>query len=305
LNQVMKTSIVEKISLLKNKRKAIILAHNYQLPEVQDIADFAGDSLELARISHERECDIILFCGVHFMAETAKIMNKDRMVLMPDLHAGCPMADMISADQLKKEKSLHPNAAVVTYINSTADVKALSDICCTSANGIKVANSVKNKEIIFAPDKYLGSYVERHTRHKRFYLWSGYCPTHMVFMKEEILELKNKYPDAEIYVHPECRVEVQEIADKICSTSQMITNAKKSDAKKIIICTEIGMLHRLKKENPEKDFIPGSPNAICPSMKLSTLEKVLWALEDLKYEVKVEESIRLGAFQAIEKMVAL
>lgn len=239
------------------------------------------------------------------MAETAKIMNKDRMVLMPDLHAGCPMADMISADQLKKEKSLHPNAAVVTYINSTADVKALSDICCTSANGIKVANSVKNKEIIFAPDKYLGSYVERHTRHKRFYLWSGYCPTHMVFMKEEILELKNKYPDAEIYVHPECRVEVQEIADKICSTSQMITNAKKSDAKKIIICTEIGMLHRLKKENPEKDFIPGSPNAICPSMKLSTLEKVLWALEDLKYEVKVEESIRLGAFQAIEKMVAL
>ncbi len=301
----MKTNIIEKINLLKNKRKAIILVHNYQLPEVQDIADFVGDSLELAKISRDVECDTILFCGVHFMAETAKIINKDKMVLMPDLHAGCPMADMITAEQLKKERALHPDAAVVTYINSTADVKALSDICCTSANGIKVANSVENKEIIFTPDKYLGSFVQRHTKNKKFYLWSGYCPTHMVFTKEKILELKNKHPDAEIFAHPECRIEVQEIADKICSTSQMITNAKESSAKKIIICTEIGMLHRLKKENPEKDFIPGSPNGICPNMKLSTLAKVLWALEDLKYEINVEESVRLGALQAIERMVAL
>ena len=301
----MKTNIIEKINALKNKRKAIILVHNYQLPEVQDIADFVGDSLELAKKSHNVNCDIILFCGVHFMAETAKLMNKNRMVLMPDLHAGCPMADMMTADQLKKKKTEHPNAAVVTYINSTADVKALSDICCTSANGVEVVNSVKNKEIIFTPDKYLGAFIERQVKDKRFYLWSGYCPTHMVFTKEKLLELKKEHPDAEIFAHPECRIEVQEIANKICSTSQMISNAKKSNATKFIICTEIGMIHRLKKENPEKDFIPGSPNGICPNMKLSTLEKVLWALEDLKYEIDVAESVRQRALQAIEKMVAL
>ncbi len=299
----MNTAIIEKINSLKKKRKALLLVHNYQLPEVQDIADYVGDSLELAKISHDVECEVILFCGVHFMAETAKIFNPDKMVLMPDLHAGCPMADMITAEQLRKEKKSHAEATVVTYINSTAEVKALSDICCTSANGVKVANSVENDEIIFTPDKYLGSYVARHVKNKKFYLWSGYCPTHMVFSREGLMKLKGKYPDAEIVAHPECRIDVQEIADAICSTSQMITYSKKSKAKRFIICTEVGMLYRLKKDNPEKDFIAGNPHAVCPNMKLTNLEKVLWALEDLKVEVSVPESIRSRALKAIERMV--
>jgi len=300
----MQTNLIKKIDLLKKKRGAIILVHNYQPPEIQDIADYVGDSLELAKISHRIDCAIIVFCGVHFMAETAKIFNPDKMILIPDEHAGCPMADMITAEQLLGEKESHPGAVVVTYINSTADVKALSDICCTSANGVKVANSVKNEEIIFTPDKYLGSYVANRVKNKKFYLWSGYCPTHMVFSKEGILKLKDEYPDAEILVHPECRLEVQKIADAICSTSQMITYAGKSEAEKFIICTEVGMLYRLKKKNPTKEFIAGSLNAVCPNMKLISLEKVLWTLEDLKYEIKVEESVRQAALKAIERMVA-
>jgi quinolinate synthase len=300
----MQTNLIKKIDLLKKKRGAIILVHNYQPPEIQDIADYVGDSLELAKISHRIDCEIIVFCGVHFMAETAKIFNPDKIILIPDEHAGCPMADMITAEQLRGEKESHPGAVVVTYINSTADVKALSDICCTSANGVKVANSVKNEEIIFAPDKYLGSYVANRVKNKKFYLWSGYCPTHMVFSKEGILKLKDEYPDAEILVHPECRLEVQKIADAICSTSQMITYAGKSEAEKFIICTEVGMLYRLKKENPTKEFITGSLNAVCPNMKLVSLEKVLWTLEDLKYEINVEESVRQAALKAIERMVA-
>lgn len=299
----MTTTIIEKINALKKKRQALLLVHNYQLPEIQDIADYVGDSLELAKISRDVRCKVILFCGVHFMAETAKIFNPDKIVLMPDLHAGCPMADMITDDQLRNERKLHPQAAVVTYINSTAKVKALSDVCCTSANGVKVANAVKSQEIIFTPDKYLGSYVARNVRRKKFYLWSGYCPTHMVFSEQGLMKLKEKYPDAEIIAHPECRLDVQQIADAICSTSQMITHAKKSRAKRFIICTEVGMLYRLKKENPEKEFIPGSPHAICPNMKLTNLERVLWALEDLKFEIDVEKSIRSQALKAIERMV--
>ncbi len=299
----MTTTIIEKINALKKKRQALLLVHNYQLPEIQDIADYVGDSLELAKISRDVRCKVILFCGVHFMAETAKIFNPDKIVLMPDLHAGCPMADMITDDQLRNERKLHPQAAVVTYINSTAKVKALSDVCCTSANGVKVANAVRSQEIIFTPDKYLGSYVARNVKQKKFYLWSGYCPTHMVFSEQGLMKLKEKYPDAEIIAHPECRLDVQQIADAICSTSQMITHAKKSRAKRFIICTEVGMLYRLKKENPEKEFIPGSPHAICPNMKLTNLERVLWALEDLKFEIDVEKSIRSQALKAIERMV--
>lgn len=298
-------TVIEQIEALKKQRDAIILVHNYQLPEVQEIADYVGDSLELAKLSHDVTCKTILFCGVHFMAETAKIFNPDRKVLMPDLHAGCPMADMISPEQLQKEKDTHPHASVVCYVNSTAHIKALSDICCTSANGVQVTKSVNESEIVFVPDKYLGSYVARHVTDKKFYLWSGYCPTHMVFSKEGVLRIKEEYPHAEIVVHPECRLDVQEIADAICSTSQMITYAKRSAAKTFIICTEVGMLHRLKKENPTKEFIPGNPNAICPNMKLTTLEKVLWSLEDTQYEIEVEESIRSKAFGAIERMVQI
>jgi quinolinate synthase len=264
-----------------------------------------GDSLELAKISHDIECSVILFCGVHFMAETAKIMNPYKTVLMPDLHAGCPMADMITAAQLAEERAKHPDAAVVTYINSTADVKALSDICCTSANGVKVVNSLKASEIIFTPDKYLGSFIARQIPSKTFHLWRGYCPTHMVFTRENIERLKKQYPGAKVLVHPECRLEVQDSADAICSTSQMNTYAKKSNARDFIICTELGMLNRLTKENPDKQFIPGSKHALCPNMKLTTLEKVLWALEDMKHEITVEETVRTRALHAIERMVKL
>lgn len=279
------------------------MVHNYQLPEVQDIGDFVGDSLELARISHDVPSKVILFCGVHFMAETAKIFNPGKVVLMPDLHAGCPMANMIDPLKLKKEKEKHPEAGVVTYINSTAEVKALSDICCTSANGVKIARAIDKKEIIFVPDKYLGAYVARQIPEKKFYLYEGYCPTHMLFSKEGILKLKEKYPLAQVLVHPECRIEVQKIADAICSTSQMIAFAKNSSVRQFIICTEIGLLHRLKKENSDKEFISGNTNALCPNMKLTTLEKVLWSLEDMKYEITVDERIRKKALAAIERMV--
>jgi quinolinate synthase len=298
-------NITKKIERLRKDKKVVILVHNYQLPEVQDIADFVGDSLELARVSQDIDCTTILFCGVHFMAETAKILNPDKKVLLPDLHAGCPMADMITARQLREEKEKYPTAAVVTYINSTAEVKAYSDICCTSANGVKVVQTLAHDEIIFAPDKYLGSYIERQLKNKKFHLWSGYCPTHMVFSRSGIEKLKTKNPAAEILVHPECRIEVQEIADRICSTSQMISHAQKSKANEFIICTEIGMLYRLQKDNPGKKFIAGSPNAICPNMKVTNLEKVLWALEDMKNEVHVDEAIRKQALSAIEKMVAI
>ncbi len=295
--------IIKNIKELKKKRNAVILVHNYQLPEIQDIGDFVGDSLELAKISQNVSAEVIVFCGVHFMAETAKIFNPEKTVLMPDLHAGCPMANMIDPIRLNQEKEKYPEAGVITYINSTAEIKALSDICCTSANGIKVAKALDKKEIIFVPDKYLGNYVARRVPEKKFYLYSGYCPTHMLFTREGILKLKEKYPQAKVLVHPECRIEVQEIADAICSTSQMITYAKNSSDTQFIICTEIGLLHRLKKENPGKKFIPGNPNALCPNMKLTTLEKILWALEDLKYEIKVDEEIRLKAINALERMV--
>jgi quinolinate synthase len=301
----MKRPIIDKICTLKKQRNAVILVHNYQIPEVQDIADFVGDSLELARISSGTDCEVILFCGVHFMAETAKILNPEKTVLMPDLHAGCPMADMITATQLAQEKTKHADATVVTYINSTADVKALSDICCTSANGIEVVASVENEEIIFTPDKYLGSYIAKHTKGKRFHIWSGYCPTHMVFSKEGIQKLKAQYPDAKVLVHPECRLDVQDSADAVCSTSQMNAYAKSSSSKNFIICTEVGMLHRLKKENPGKNFIPGSPNAVCPNMKLTNLEKIVWALEDMQHEITIEETVRVKALAAIEKMVKI
>ncbi len=297
--------LIEKISELKRERNAIILVHNYQLPEVQDIGDFVGDSLELARISRDVPANVIVFCGVHFMAETAKIFNPEKIVLMPDLHAGCPMANMIDPLKLNQEKEKYPQAGVVTYINSTADVKALSDFCCTSANGVRVARAIDKKEIIFVPDKYLGAYVARNTPEKRFHLYNGYCPTHMLFTKEGILKLKEEYPEAQVLVHPECRVEVQEIADEICSTSQMITFARNSPVREFIICTEIGLLHRLKKENPGKKFIPGNPNALCPNMKLTTLEKIFWSLEDMKHEITINEEIRKKALVSIERMIKI
>lgn len=239
------------------------------------------------------------------MAETAKLFNPEKTVLMPDRHAGCPMANMIYPEKLQQEMKLHPQAAVVTYINSTAEIKAQSDICCTSANGVKIAGRIPEKEILFIPDKYLGSFVQRRVPDKTFHLYDGYCPTHMLFSAEGIRQLKEKYPAAQVLVHPECRVEVQDSADAICSTSQMIDFSRQSPASQFIICTEIGMLYRLKKEVPGKEFIPGNPHALCPNMKLTTLEKVFWTLEDMKYEVVVDPAFRDRALLPLRRMLEI
>lgn len=297
--------IVRQIAALKKERNAFILAHNYQLPEVQDIADRVGDSLELARLSQSIAQDTIVLCGVLFMAEITKILNPEKTVLMPDRHAGCPMANMITPALLAAAKREHPGAAVICYVNSTAEVKALSDICCTSANGVKVARALPQNEIIFVPDQYLGAYVGRQMPAKKFHLWPGYCPTHMVFSREELTRLKETYPGARIVCHPECRLDVQEIADRICSTSQMIEYARQDDASQFIICTEVAMLHRLQKESPAKEFIPGSPNAVCPNMKITTLERILWSLEHMESGIEIDEATRGKALGSIERMLSV
>ncbi len=294
--------LVEKISALKRKRNAVLLVHNYQLGEIQDIADFVGDSLELSRNAAKTGADVIVFCGVHFMAETASIVCPDKMVLLPDMNAGCPMANMITAERLRAKKKEHPKAVVVCYINSSAEVKAESDICCTSANAVEVVESVSAPEILFIPDQYLGHYVSTQTG-KEMILWPGFCPTHVRIKPEMIKELRREYPQAKVVVHPECTPEVTALADEVASTSGMCRYAGRNDVREMIVGTEMGIIHRLRKENPGKRFIPVSEQAICPNMKLTTLEKVLWCLEEMTPEVKVPEGIRLKAIAAVDKML--
>ena len=298
------TELKERILTLKKQRNAVILVHNYQRGEVQDIADFVGDSLELSQKAAETDAGVIVFCGVHFMAETASILCPDKVVLLPDLHAGCPMADMITADKLRQRKRELPDAAVICYVNSTAEVKAESDICCTSANAIKVVESVDATEILFVPDQYLGHYISTKTT-KKMVLWPGFCHTHIRILPEDITRRKKEYPQAKAIVHPECRPEVIALADEVLSTGGMCRFARETEAKEIIVGTEIGIIYRLKKENPGKKFIPASEQAICPNMKLITLEKILWSLEDMAFEVKVPEAIRLKAKGAVDKMLAV
>lgn len=297
--------LVEEILKLKKERKAIILAHNYQLPEVQDIADFSGDSLGLSQEAARTESEIIIFCGVHFMAETAAILCPHKTVLMPDLNAGCPMANMITLRQLSELKKKHSQAIVVTYVNSKAEIKAESDYCCTSSNAVKVVQSIpQDKEIIFIPDKYLGSYVASQTK-RELILWQGYCPTHRMILPEDILKKKALYPKAEVLVHPECTPEVIAMADKVFSTTGICKYAKESKSEEFIIGTEIGILHKLKKENPEKRFYPASELADCPNMKLNNLEKILWSLQDLVYKVEVPEEIARKAKRSIDRMLEI
>jgi len=296
--------LTEEILDLKQKRGAVILAHNYQRGEVQDIADFVGDSLELSQNAAKTEARVIVFCGVHFMAETASILCPDKIVLLPDINAGCPMADMITAERLKERKREFPNATVVCYINSSAEVKAESDICCTSANAVKVIESLDANEILFVPDQYLGHYVSTKSGRK-MHLWPGYCPTHVRIQAEDITRLKREYARAKAIVHPECRPEVIAVADEVLSTGGMCRFARQTDAREIIVGTEIGIMHRLSKENPGKKFIPASKRAVCPNMKLITLEKVLWSLEDMAPEVKVPAEIRLKAKLAVDKMLEI
>jgi quinolinate synthase len=294
--------LIEKISTLKKKRNAVILVHNYQLGEVQDIADFIGDSLELSQNAAKTGADVIVFCGVHFMAETASILCPDKVVLLPDINAGCPMANMITAEGLRAKKKEHPRAMVVCYINSSAEVKAESDICCTSANAIEVVESLAAREILFIPDQYLGDYVSSKTG-KKMILWPGFCPTHVRIKPERIKELRREYPQAKVVVHPECKPEVIALADEVASTSGMCRYARREDVREMIVGTEIGLIHRLRKENPGKRFIPVSEQAVCPNMKLITLEKVLWSLEEMSPEVKVPQEIRLKAIAAVDKML--
>jgi quinolinate synthase len=298
------TLLRERIIKLKKEMNAIILTHNYQLGEVQDIADLVGDSLELSQKAAETTAEVIVFCGVHFMAETAAILCPDMTVLLPDINAGCLMADMITAAQLRQKKKELPGATVVTYINSSAEVKAESDYCCTSANGIKVVQSIDSEEILFIPDQYLGQYIASQTG-KKMTLWPGYCPAHARIPPGDIIRLKKEYPQARVVVHPECRPEVIALADEALSTSGMCRYARQENFSEMIVGTEIGLLYRLRKENPVKKFIPVSEKAICPDMKLITLEKILKSLETMTPQVKVLEAIRIRAKTAVDKMLAI
>ena len=297
--------LVRKIKELKKKRNAIILAHNYQLPEVQDIADFRGDSLELSRIAAKTEADVIVFCGVYFMAETASILSPDKKVIMPDTSAGCPMANMMNVEDLRKLKQKHPQAVAVGYVNTSAEVKAELDYCCTSTNAVAVVNALKDKkEIIFIPDKYLADYVSKKSGRKLI-SWHGFCPTHVRILPEDVKREQRFHPKAKVMVHPECLSSVVALADAVLSTSQMGKYAKESPAKEFIVGTESGLVYRLKQDNPDKEFYPASERAVCPNMKRTTQEKVLWALEELKDEVRVSDDIRKKARLAIERMLAI
>ncbi|GAB6273683.1 MAG: quinolinate synthase NadA [Peptococcaceae bacterium] len=300
----MQNKLREKISQLKEQKKAVILAHNYQLGEVQDTADFVGDSLELSQRAAQTKAEVIVFCGVHFMAETASILCPDKLVLLPDLNAGCPMADMITAEKLRQKKKEYPKATVVCYINSPAAVKAEADVCCTSANAVKIVESIEAEEILFIPDQYLGQYVAAKTG-KKMIFWPGYCPTHARILPDHIEKLKQDYPLARVVVHPECRPEVIALADEVLSTGGLCRYAQISQAKDIIVGTEIGIIHRLRKENPDKRFIPVSEQAVCPNMKLITQEKIIYSLEETIFEVKVSPEIRTRAIAAVNKMLAV
>jgi quinolinate synthase len=296
--------VVLRIQELKKERNAIILAHNYQNPEIQDVADFCGDSLGLSRQAAQTDADVIVFCGVSFMAETAKILSPQKTVILPEKMAGCPMADMIDADELRQLKAQHPGAKVVCYVNSSAEVKAESDSCCTSANAVKVVEAMGPGEIIFVPDRNLGSWVAKQLG-RDLILWDGYCLTHHRLRPQDVEAARNLHPDAPVLVHPECRPEVVEVADAVESTEGMIRFAKQTPAQEILVGTEMGMIHRLEREAPQKKFFLIHPGLICPNMKMTTLDKLLSSLSTLSPQIEVPEGIRVRAKQALDRMLAL
>jgi len=300
-----KEELKRKIDKLKKERNAVIIVHNYQREEIQEIADYSGDSLGLARAAVDTKADVIVFCGVHFMAESASILNPDKKVLLPVKEAGCPLADMITIRKLREKKKEFPEAAVVCYVNSSAEIKAESDIACTSSNAIEVVRSMKEKQIIFVPDKNLGRYVQSQVPEKEIILWEGYCPTHLRLTEEDAIKAKKSFPNAEFIAHPECRPEVLKRADHICSTQGMFTYAKSSQAKEFIVGTECGMLYGLRKKNPDKLFYIPTANLMCANMKLTTLGWVVHSLENLVYEVKVSEGVREKAKKTLERMLSL
>ncbi len=297
--------MLDDILRLKKERNAVILAHNYQRAEVQDAADFTGDSLELARKATQVEADVIVFCGVYFMAETAAILNPAKTVLIPNPDAGCPMADMISAEQLRAMKAKHPGAKAICYVNSTAEVKAECDMCVTSGNAEKIMQTfAPNEEIIFVPDQHLGGHIAS-LLGRSYKLWPGYCPTHAMLTAAKIEEARKAHPGAVVMVHPECAADVRAIADQRLSTGGMCAFARESDATEFIVGTEIGILHRLRKENPGKNFYPVTERLVCPNMKKTTLESLRASLSEMKTRVNVQEEVAVRAKRAIDAMLAM
>ncbi|NIO49475.1 MAG: quinolinate synthase NadA [Candidatus Aminicenantes bacterium] len=299
-----KEKIRDKITKLKKEKNAAILAHNYQIGEVQDVADYIGDSLGLSQKAAQVEAKVIVFCGVHFMAETAKILAPEKTILIPDERAGCPMADMITASELREWKKNYPGSKAVCYVNTTAEVKAECDICCTSSNAVKVVNSLNADEILFAPDKNLAAYVARHTK-KKIIPWDGYCYVHRYIKDRDIKDKRNLYPEAEVWVHPECLPEVIDLADKVLSTGKMVQEARKTKKKEIIIGTETGIIYRMKKENPTKNFYPARDVAFCFNMKKIGLGKVLTSLENMIHKVEVSLEVSQKARGSIERMIEI
>jgi quinolinate synthase len=302
--ETMEVRIRQEIRDLLKERNAVLLAHNYMRDEVQEIADLTGDSLGLSIEAAKTEASVIVFCGVHFMAESAAILSPDKTVLLPRLDAGCPMSDMVTAEELIAFKNQHQGVPVVTYVNSSAAVKAVSDICCTSANAVKVVNSLSDREVIFVPDRNLGRFVAARSD-KIFHFWEGYCPTHERLKVEDVQRLKGKYPDALFICHPECNPAVVNLADHVCSTSGMYDWCRKSPARRFIIGTEAGILYRLKQDSPEKEFIIASPALICPNMKLTSLEDIRDSLLSMSPIVSVPEDVRIPAKRALDRMLAI
>lgn len=294
--------LAERVRELKRELDAVILAHNYQWPDVQDAADFVGDSLELSRQATKVRARVIVFCGVHFMAETAAILNPERTVLLAEGTAGCPMADMIDVDSLAEWKARYPDAAVVTYVNSSAAVKALSDVCCTSANAVKVVQAIPQRRVLFVPDQNLARFVASKTD-KEVIPYPGFCVTHHRLRAEQVLAAKEARPGAVVLAHPECREEVWALADAVLSTSQMLRYVAESPATTFIIATEWGILHRMQKENPQKQFFAASNGLVCPNMKKTTLESVVRTMERRENVVRVAEDIRVRAAMALQRML--
>ncbi|MBD3263939.1 MAG: quinolinate synthase NadA [Candidatus Omnitrophica bacterium] len=301
----MEKDLVLEIKKLKQERGAVILAHNYQIPPIQDIADLLGDSLELAKVSRNLKNKLIVFCGVKFMAETAKILSPEKLVLLPVMEAGCPLADSISVDELKALRRKYPDYKVVSYVNSSAEVKALSDVCCTSANAVEVVRKLDSRHIIFTPDKNLGWWVKNNVPEKDMIIWEGFCPVHEKFDYQELKEARDAHPEAEVIVHPECPPEILENSDCILSTAGMLKRAKESKAENFIVGTEEGMIYRLKKENPHKHFYSLGKNKICEDMKKIELNDLYLSLRDKKYAVSLDERIINAARGALERMVAV
>lgn len=300
-----RNELEKKISELKKERNAVIVSHNYQVDDVQRIADVVGDSFALSKYCASSNAEVIVFCGVHFMAESAKILSPHKTVLLPEIDAGCPMADMVTAEALRERKMQYPGAAVVCYINSSAEVKAESDICCTSSNALSVVRSLKQKDIIFVPDKNLGSYVAEKVPEKNIISWEGYCVTHHRIKIDEVTKIKHMHPDALMLVHPECQKNIVQAADFVGSTKQIIDFATNSDRKKFIIGTEMGVLYKLKVNNPGKTFYVMSQGLICPNMKKTSLQSVYNSLYEMKYKIELDEGIMNRARYSLEKMLEI